>query len=40
MPSTRPSETKLRHLNVARESLAAHIVGRLAGLGVEVQTPR
>ncbi|MEU4728904.1 hypothetical protein [Streptomyces sp. NPDC023588] len=27
----------LRHLDVAREALAAHIVGRLSALGVEVE---
>ncbi|AJP00716.1 hypothetical protein TU94_03640 [Streptomyces cyaneogriseus subsp. noncyanogenus] len=31
------AQAELRHLDVARESLGAHIVGRLAALGVEVE---
>ncbi|WP_029381593.1 hypothetical protein [Streptomyces leeuwenhoekii] len=31
------AQAGLRHLDVARESLGAHIAGRLAALGVEVE---
>ncbi|WP_146132455.1 hypothetical protein [Streptomyces solincola] len=33
------AQAELRQLRVARESLGAHIVGRLAALGVEVERP-